>query len=110
MFVIIWLSFNQTYLVLLALPFLAWGFIRNHKTIQQNKQFNIVMNAECEWRMVNTNDSKVTEAQLKTYWVTPIFLMIHLRTKKQQFHCLVIRRQVEGSAYSRLLQGVQRKN
>ena len=110
MFVIVWLSFNQTNLILLALPFLAWGFIRNHKVIKQNKQFNIVMNAECEWRLVNNVDSKVTEVKLESFWVTPVFLMMDLRTKKQNFRCLVIRRQVEGSAYSRLLLGVQRKN
>lgn len=108
--IIIWLSITQTYLYLIAIPAIIGSFIRNHKTIQKNKQFNIVMNAECEWRLVQIDTSKVTEVQLKAYWVTPVFLMMHLRTKKQNFHCLVIRRQVEDSAYSRLLQGVQRKN
>ncbi|WP_154224740.1 hypothetical protein [Marinicella rhabdoformis] len=93
----------------MALPLLAWGFIRNRQTIRQNKQFNLVMNAECEWRLVHKDTLKVTEAKLTNYWQTPTFMIIHLSTESKNYHPLILRRQIEPAAYSRLLQGVQKQ-
>ena len=107
--IIIWLSITQSYFFILTIPLLVWAFRRNHITIHKNKQFNIVMNAECEWRLVHIDTSKVIEAKLINHWYTPTFMIIHLRTEPTNYHPLILRKNTEPVAYSRLLQGVLKK-
>lgn len=64
------------------------------------------MNAECEWRLVNIIDSKVLEVTLTNYWLSPVFLIVCLKYKKDNFRALILRKHVEGVEFSRLIQGV----
>ncbi len=66
------------------------------------------MNAECEWRLVNAIDSKVTEFTLTNYWFTPVFLIVGLKHQKDSFYVLILRKYVEKALFSRLIQGVNK--
>lgn len=93
--------------MLLLLPFVLWQYKTNQNKIKHQKRFNLVMNAACQWHLIDCADRRVTEASLVEYWVTPVFLAISLDSVYGKFHYLILRNKTDEASFSRLNVGIQ---
>ena len=94
--------------VLVLIPLIIWQYHQNRAVLIRQQTQNLLLNAENQWYLVDSNNQNVAEAQISHYWQMPAFIAISLVSEAGHYWCIILRKNFTAIAFSRVVMGLHK--
>jgi uncharacterized membrane protein len=94
--------------VLGLIPLIIWKYHQNRAVLIRHQTQNLLLNAENQWFLVDSNSQNIAEAQLSHYWQMPAFIAISLASKTGHYWYIILRRNFTAITFSRVVMGLHK--
>lgn len=105
--VIIMSLYFQLQSMLLLLLLTGVFYYRNQHVVQRHKVFDVVMNEQNQWHLIHNDTKQVVEAQLDSWWKTPLMIAVKLSANQAEYWYMIARHKVGPAHFSRLIVGLE---
>lgn len=106
-FLVILMAVTIKMVLLLWVPLIVAGIIKNNQSIKSQSAYHLVLNTQNQWHLVHQATHQVVEAELDSSWQTPVFIALSLSSSAGKFWYMMLRTRLGGEKYARILVGLK---